>query len=381
VSGPVLLRGLALGAALLAAASASAGDAPGGRRPGADERAALATGLGRWAEAHADRVHGGFGTAPKRPHARLLLALLERPELRGDAGRRAHLARTLDAILAGLYDPVDGGFFRAAAARDWRAPDTAKPLALNVGLARVYLRAAQAFGEPRYAKAADGTVAWLLRWLYDPLEGGFHGAQGAAPAYYRLPAAERRAARKPAVSLDKPTAANGEAITGFFELGRATGRQDLLRAARLSLEFAQRHLVGAAGVFEVYRVVAIRGEGRGGLDASAWAARAFLEAHAIYKKQSYRDLAEAILDRALAEGVDSATGALEDTGLLAEALLIAAGLPDGRRAYRDAAARLLGVAGGRLRALLVDGRGATPAAVEGAMPALAAWGRLSGTAR
>jgi len=375
--GAVVLRGLALGAALLAAAVASAEDGQGARRPGADEWAALVAGLGRWVDAHADRAHGGFGAGPRLPHPQLLLALLERREILDDARRRAHLGRTLDAILAALDDPVDGGFFRAAATRDWREPDTEKPLATNVALARVFQRAAKVFGEPRYAKAVDRTVAWILRRLYDPLEGGFHDAQRADPAYYRLPPGERRAARKPELSVDKPTAANGEAIVTFLALGRAAGRRDLLRAARLSLEFAQRHLLGPRGVFDVYRVAAIRAEGRGGLDANAWMARAFLEAHTIYRRQSSRDLAEAILDHVLAERLGAAP-TLGDAGLVAEALLAAARLPDGRRAYRDAAERVLADAGGRLRDLLVDGRGDSPGAVAEAAPALGAWERLRG---
>ena len=70
-----------------------------------------------------DSDHGGFGVEPKFPLAPPLELALAAYRDSGD-GRMAHIVQvTLDAMgWGGLYDDVDGGFFRCAAARDWQAP-------------------------------------------------------------------------------------------------------------------------------------------------------------------------------------------------------------------------------------------------------------------
>ncbi len=64
-----------------------------------------------------DPVHGGFGTAPKFPHAPLLQYLLA-VATNGDATARAMLETTLLSMAAGgIYDHVGGGFARYAPTR------------------------------------------------------------------------------------------------------------------------------------------------------------------------------------------------------------------------------------------------------------------------
>lgn len=85
-----------------------------------------------------DKRYGGFGHI-KAPFAPALRFLLHR-SARGDSAAHASLSRALDAMLASpVYDPVDGGFFRAALTEDWRAFVPQKPLGVNALLALTLL--------------------------------------------------------------------------------------------------------------------------------------------------------------------------------------------------------------------------------------------------
>jgi hypothetical protein len=56
-------------------------------------------------------------------------------------------ARTLDAMAgSGLYDHVEGGFFRYSTTREWTIPHFEKMLEDNAELAHLYLRAFQTLG-------------------------------------------------------------------------------------------------------------------------------------------------------------------------------------------------------------------------------------------
>jgi uncharacterized protein YyaL (SSP411 family) len=102
-----------------------------------------------------DSRHGGFGDEPKYPlTAPLELALDVYRETREPA--MAHVVEaTLDAVgWGGLYDEVDGGFFRYAATRDWRQPHQEKLLDVNASLLRMYVEASETLRRARYRERA-----------------------------------------------------------------------------------------------------------------------------------------------------------------------------------------------------------------------------------
>jgi uncharacterized protein YyaL (SSP411 family) len=142
-----------------------------------------------------DPDHGGFGLAPKQPHPEALTLLLRQWRRSREPRHAQILRRTLDAVTGGLWDPQVGGFFRYAAAADWRYPHTEKIATDQAALIRLLTEAGQRLGEPGYLKFALGTGTYVLGWLADPA-GGFFGAQAADPDYYRL-APERRLETEP----------------------------------------------------------------------------------------------------------------------------------------------------------------------------------------
>jgi len=119
-----------------------------------------------------DARHGGFGGAPKFPHA-TDLALLLRLGTRGDSAAGAAAVTTLARMAAGgLYDQLGGGFFRYSVDERWQIPHFEKMLYDNALLIGLYADAWAATGEPQFGRVVEETVAWTLREMQLP-EGGF----------------------------------------------------------------------------------------------------------------------------------------------------------------------------------------------------------------
>ena len=126
-----------------------------------------------------DAAEGGFGGAPKFPPAMRLELLLRHWLRTGDASARAMTEKTLAKMAAGgMYDQVGGGFHRYSVDARWLVPHFEKMLYDNAMLARVYVLAFRAFGNPDDARVARETLDYLLREM-TPEEGGFFAAQDA----------------------------------------------------------------------------------------------------------------------------------------------------------------------------------------------------------
>ena len=123
-----------------------------------------------------DRLHGGFGPAPKLPHPHALLFALS-----FDADAEDDLSQVVDVTLdrlTALWDPVAGGFGRYAEAEDWSGRSTEKTLEDNAALLHVYVEAAVRGRDECRERAAE-IVQWVRRTLSDQSRGGFYNACGA----------------------------------------------------------------------------------------------------------------------------------------------------------------------------------------------------------
>jgi uncharacterized protein len=123
-----------------------------------------------------DPVHGGFGAAPKFPHATDLELCLRRYATRGDQSALEIVKITLSRMAeGGIHDQLGGGFCRYSVDAEWSIPHFEKMLYDNAALLGLYADAWRATGEDAYARAARGIVAWVLSEMRAP-EGGFHSS-------------------------------------------------------------------------------------------------------------------------------------------------------------------------------------------------------------
>jgi uncharacterized protein YyaL (SSP411 family) len=185
-----------------------------------------------------DRAYGGFGGEPKFPlTAALDLALAVHRQ--SDDSEHAHIARsTLDAMgWGGLYDEVDGGFFRYAATRDWQMPHVEKLLDVNARLLRVYVDASATLQLTRYRERAVDVLRYLQTWLADPVDGGWAGSQQADRAYYEGRTGAARQLR-PAPPVDRVLYAgwNATMVSSALHAAQALDDPALGEFAMKSLE-------------------------------------------------------------------------------------------------------------------------------------------------
>ena len=126
-----------------------------------------------------DRVHGGFGSAPKFPPAMKLELLLRRFARTGGRPPGEMAETTLTRMAeGGMYDQVGGGFHRYSVDARWLVPHFEKMLYDNALLAKVYLFASRELGNPAHERIARETLDYLLREM-TPEDGGFFAAQDA----------------------------------------------------------------------------------------------------------------------------------------------------------------------------------------------------------
>ena len=132
-------------------------------------------------EATFDPRYGGFGGAPKFPHASSLELLLrawrasaegDTPDLHALYMAGLTLRRMGDG---GINDQLGGGFCRYSVDEYWMIPHFEKMLYDNGSLLAVYASAYVASGDAFYGNVAAQTADWVRRELQSP-EGGYYSS-------------------------------------------------------------------------------------------------------------------------------------------------------------------------------------------------------------
>ncbi len=131
-----------------------------------------------------DIRYGGFGTAPKFPHAAACEFLLTRWHDTKLDWQREIVEKTLMAMArGGIRDHVGGGFHRYATDERWIVPHFEKMAYDNSELLRAYLSAYQSFGTPLFREVATELVDWVFEVLSDRERGAFYTSQDADVAF------------------------------------------------------------------------------------------------------------------------------------------------------------------------------------------------------
>lgn len=127
-----------------------------------------------------DIKNGGFGSAPKFPHASAMDLILERYQQNGERHLRAMAESTLEKMArGGVYDQLAGGFHRYSVDERWLVPHFEKMSYDNSELLRNYLHGWQVTQNPFLRQTAEGIIAWVNEVLSDQENGGFYASQDA----------------------------------------------------------------------------------------------------------------------------------------------------------------------------------------------------------
>jgi uncharacterized protein YyaL (SSP411 family) len=126
-----------------------------------------------------DQRLGGFGSAPKFPHA-LEITLLLRLWKRFQDPRYLNAATlTLESMArGGIHDQLGGGFHRYSTDDRWLVPHFEKMLYDNALVAQAYVAAYQVTGESLFAETARSILDFAIREMRGP-DGGFYSSQDA----------------------------------------------------------------------------------------------------------------------------------------------------------------------------------------------------------
>jgi uncharacterized protein YyaL (SSP411 family) len=212
-----------------------------------------------------DAVHGGFGAAPKFPHAAELEFCLRAFGTGRDEAAlgivRTTLARMADG---GIHDQLGGGFCRYSVDAEWTIPHFEKMLYDNGPLLGLYADTARATGDARFGEVARGIVGWMVREMrapdgawYASLDADSEGVEGRFYVWGRdearsLMKPEQWAVAAPFFALDHPPNFEGRA----WHLRIAAPLADV--AASLGIPLAAAHARLAAAKTALFRAREMR---------------------------------------------------------------------------------------------------------------------------
>jgi len=165
-----------------------------------------------------DEKHGGFGGAPKFPHASAIDLLLDWYARTGEERVRTVITTTLTRMAqGGVYDQLAGGFHRYSVDERWIVPHFEKMSYDNSELLKNYVHAYQVFGDEFYAHTGRDIIRWMDEWLSDRKRGGFYASQDAD------------------INLDD----DGDYFTWTVEEAKAVLTEDEFRAASLHFDIGE----------------------------------------------------------------------------------------------------------------------------------------------
>ena len=342
-------------------------------------------------DANFDEDFGGFGTEPKFPQTPGLHFLLDWWARYRDERTQVMLSKTLHAMSSGgMYDAVEGGFFRYSTTQDFSVPHFEKMLEDLSGLMLACARASAMFGDRELARVAIDVRGYLDRTLWNAEVGAYGGSQDADEAYYGRDAAGRRASPKPYVDPVVYTSWNAEAARALI-----VGGPLVASAGAEPLAWTRR---GIAVLDTLWSKLLVDGlmcrffdgqpKVRGLLGDQAWSAWAAIAAHQGTGDTLWLDRARSLVDAA-GELYDEATGRyldriadtaapgllaersgpLDENSVMARALLDLAWLCDDER-YRRRAESVLGSLGELYRRYGMHAAGYGSAVLDAVAPPL-----------
>ena len=280
-----------------------------GDLPGAPELASAVAELA----ADEDRLHGGFGTAPKFPVAPVLGFLVQ-----SGAEGRTIAERTMRMMGASpLRDPVEGGFFRYATRADWSEPHYERMLTDNALLLGVATELSRGAARPAFAREiAQGVVGFLTGNMQLP-DGGFASAQDSESTidgerseggYYRRDAAGRAGLQPPALDEKVLTGWNGLAIGALARAGFVGTDPAAIDAAKRAADLLLERHVRDDGTLVRASLGGVASSAAATLEDTGMLASGLLDLAAATGEVRYASAARTLVDRAASAAAAQAPG-------------------------------------------------------------------------
>lgn len=259
-----------------------------------------------------DPAYGGFGRSPKFPQPYVLRFLLEEYVRSSQDELREPLLKTLREMAGGgMYDQVEGGFFRYSTTRDWSIPHYEKMLEDNALLLGVYLDAYMATAEDRLLEVAKDLCRFLLGPLRDEGQGVFYGSQEAHQEYYLLDGGKRAELGPPPVDRTVYVNWNALACGSLIRAADVLDEPSLAEEAERTLAFLLAEGTREDG--PAYHYYADGPHLPGLLEDQTALAGALMEAFQYTGREDYLQLAEGLIAWACRELWDDEAGCFRDT--------------------------------------------------------------------
>jgi len=179
-----------------------------------------------------DEEFAGFGRETKFPMVEALELAAHQWLNRSDDQCKEIFLQTLDAMRSGgMYDPVEGGFFRYSTTRDWSLPHFEKMLEDNSGLLKLLAVAYYHTRDESYQETIEETLMWLKKTMYLPQLGCWAGTQDADEHYYSLPLEQRKKLGPPFVDKNVYTNWNAQLADTLFYVSKVLENGELEQLA------------------------------------------------------------------------------------------------------------------------------------------------------
>jgi len=227
-----------------------------------------------------DEIYGGFGTQPKFPQTEQLELLLLEYRLFGDERLYDMVAKTMRGMASGgMYDHVEGGFFRYSTTRDWSVPHFEKMTEDHAGLLRVMATLARTRGGPEYLTTLRTASNYLFSVLASANSPFFGGSQDADEAYYALPLEER--VKRDAPYVDRTVYVNWNAMlaSSFYAVAIALDDDRIAQRATAIVEAVHDQMRDSDGLLYHFAPEVGSPQVRGLLTDQAAYLRTLIDAH------------------------------------------------------------------------------------------------------
>jgi len=244
-----------------------------------------------------DDEYGGFGTEQKFPHVDALEFLVQEYRVTGQPRLYEMVAKSVAAMASGgMYDHVEGGFFRYSTTRDWSVPHFEKMAEDHAGLLRVLSTLVQISDRTDFRDTLRSATSYVREVLYDERLQRFAGSQDADEAYYALPLEARRAT--PAPFVDRRAYANwNAALAGaFFSAGVALEDDRLIGVGTAVLDGMHATMLDGDGLLFHVAAPGEHPRIRGLLTDQTAYVRAALDAHEGTGEARFLERARATVD-------------------------------------------------------------------------------------